>query len=259
MPDKNVSPAGSTPSNPVEPVETETPAESTPSEKEVTTPVESEKGSPLNTEKLEKMIADSQQMIGSQASEIGALREELKSKGEQQPEDSKGTDDLQAILTKMDDGDLSLADGFSQALELQGNKTTADVIAKITKMQEENAANDLQKQFHAANPDYQQLLDSGKLQPFIDNDPFGDPLLAYKEFKADEKINNLKLEYDEKIKTAKAEGAKLAQGAADAGTVIGDQGSAARTAAQTPKVFKTQQEAVDAMTTQLRTMRSAAR
>lgn len=176
--------------------------------------------------KFEKMIAASQSMIGKQSNEIGALRAKLEELT-RQPEGPSEDEQLGGILQKMDTGELDIAEGLRQALAINTNLTENRVMAKLSQQQKQSKIAEIQDNFLKENPDYNGVVASGVLQPYLDADPLSDDLMAYHKFKADEKIKALQSEFEQAKKAAKEEGAKLAKGAEAAGKVLGKQGSPA--------------------------------
>lgn len=209
---------------------------------------------------LEKQIADAQSEYGRQSNEIGELRQQLaEAKASEERDDSPNDQAvLDDILGKIDEGELSLQEGFGKALELTKNMTAANVISQMTKMQEERDMENLTNQWHKDNPDFNALINDGSLQPYLDADPMANEVTAYRQYQADQKMKALEEEAQAKVDAAKEEGAKLAQGATNAGKVLGKSGTSAQQAATVTKPFKNTQEATDAMMQTLQQIRSTA-
>jgi hypothetical protein len=261
---EDMSPAGSININPLEDV-VEKPAAVTPDPEKKTeeAPVKQDKpeaGEDRMT-KLEKMFEESQKMIGKQSNEIGKLRGELQTNAPKTEEKQKGPseqDQIKTILKAVDDGEMDMQEGMMKALELNTNLTTAQVMTKFGKMKEEEEVGKATQDFHTKNPDYKSLVESGALDQYLQDDPMADEYVAYKSYKADEKVRTLTEEYEAKIAAAKTEGARLADGSKGAADVLGKSGAAARDTATAPKQFQTKQEATDAMMATLAGMRSGA-
>jgi predicted RNA-binding protein YlqC (UPF0109 family) len=245
--------AGSEPINPLEtPIQQE--------EVEVKEPVkETPKEDPLQV--LESRLKEKESMIGKQGNAIGSLKKELealradiqvKSAVAQGPSDDE---QLQEIYRKMDTGEIEIAAGMSQALAINSNLTAQKVISQLSRQQQQGKIAEVQGRFLKDNPDYQEILDSGQLAPYMEADPLSDEYTAFHKFKADEKVAALQKEYEAKILAAKEEGARLAKGSDAAGKVLGKQGSTAM-APQVNRPFANRQEAVDAMTERLKQLRS---
>lgn len=264
MKNEDVSPAGSTNINPledvVEPVEEQKPVEK-PADAPVEKQDKQEAGEPDRMTKLEKMLEESQKMIGKQSTEIGKLRGDLQSKTAQKQESEvKGPSEqeqIKAILKAVDDGEMDMQEGMMKALELNTSLTTNQVMNKFGQMKQEEEVGKATQDFHAKNPDFKPLLESGALDPYLKDDPMADEYTAYKSFKADEKVAAITKEYEAKIAAAKEEGARLADGAKGTADVLGKSGAAARDAVVAPKEFKSKQEATDAMMATLGSMRSS--
>jgi hypothetical protein len=250
-------PVGSVPVNPMvadnteeAPVET-APVENKPEDK----PAESPDAAKIA--QLEKMLNDSKSMIGKQSSEVGSLRKQLEGLQQAQPKGPSIEDQIDEISDKMELGEIGLKDGNRQIAQLSAQMGERSAMNKFNQQKEQDRIGTIQQKFLKDNPDFEGLRANGALTPYMEADPLADEYVAFKQYKADEKIKALDAEYQGKIAAAKEEGAKLAQGAEAAGKVLGKSGSAARVAVTTPKPFKSSQEAQDAMLSTLRDMRSA--
>lgn len=205
--------------------------------------------------RIDEILKANQAMIGKQSQEIGALRAKLEDMTKPPPGPS---DDevLNNLYRKMDDGEIDIAEGMKQALAINSNLTAAKVMQDLQKQREQEEVSKLHGDFFSKNPDYEQVVQSGVLKPYLEADPMADAYTAYHQFKADERIKGIQADYEQKILAAKEEGAKLAKGSEAAGKVIGKQGSTSL-APQVNKPFKNTQEASAAMLETLRQMRSA--
>lgn len=207
--------------------------------------------------KLEKMLQDSQKMIGKQANEIGQLRSKLDEFGKPKEPQGPGVDEQVAqIMQQMDEGEIPIQEGMKQVLALNSQLTASQVMADLNKQRQEEKFTEFQSKFLKENPDYEQALESGELQPYMEADPLADEYVAYKQWKADQKIAALQAEYEAKVAAAKEEGAKLAKGSTAAGKVLGKQGVSPQ-AVRPNRPFKNTQEATDAMMAKLAEIRSA--
>ena len=217
-------------------------------------------GSDDQPNKIEEALKASQQMIGRQSQEIGALRAKLEeiaaAKTPQQPAGPTESEQLDELYRKMDIGEIDIAEGMRQALEINSKLTAAQVMSKLQEQRQQEEVTKIHKGFLEKNPDYEQVVQSGALQPYLDADPMADVYTAYQLFKADERVKQLEADYQQKILAAKEEGAKLAKGAEAAGKVIGKQGATALQP-QVNRPFKNTQEATAAMMETLQKMRQA--
>lgn len=267
MKDENHIPAGS---EPVNPMQTDNPDPAAAATAEPAAP-EGQQADPAQqpdnpqagqaddaTAKFEKMLEASQQMIGKQSSEIGELRAKLDEMNTpKEPEGPSEDQQLQDIYAKMDSGEIEIADGMRQAMQINSQLTTKQVMDQVAQQQEQNEISKVQTKFLEDNPDYNQVVQSGALEPYMKSDPMADEYVAFVRYKADQDKQALQQEYEEKIKAAKEEGAKMAKGAEGAGKVLGRQGGSAQ-APQAPKrPWNNNQEASAAMMETLKGMRSA--
>lgn len=158
-------------------------------------------------------------------------------------------------MKKVESGDMSMEEGMMQALSLNSEKTASQVLERVAQKNSQEKIASAQQNFLKQNPDYQQVLQSGALQPYLDADPLADEYVAYTKFKADDAMNKLKQEFEGKLSAAKEEGAKLAKGSEAAGKVIGKVGVSPSIQAP-PKPFKNSQEAANAMMETLKQFRA---
>lgn len=209
--------------------------------------------------KLEKMLNDSKSMIGKQSSEVGALRKQLQElqQAKAEPAGPSLEDQIDVISDQIENGDIGLKEGNRAIAKLSAQMAEQSAMAKFSQQKETERVSTMQQKFLQANPDFEELVNNGVLDSYLEADPMADEYVAYKQYKADERVKALEEEYAAKIAAAKEEGAKLAQGADAAGKVLGKTGSAARATSSAPKPFKNAQDAQNTMLAQLRAMRSA--
>ena len=205
--------------------------------------------------RIESMLKASQSMIGKQAGEIGALRAKLEEMTKPTPGPSED-EALASLYQKMDSGEIEIAEGMRQALAINSNQTAARVMSQLSQQQRQGEVAKIQEKFLQENPDYEALLRSGALKPYLDADPLADEYTAFHKYKADERIKTIQTENEAKVIAAKEEGARLAKGADAAGKVLGKQGSTTA-APQVTRPFKNNQEATGAMMATLQRIRSA--
>lgn len=200
--------------------------------------------------KLEKMI----QMLRTKLEEIG--KAPAAPAAAAQSQGPAPDEQIRAIMQRIDDGEMTLQQGMMEALSINSQLTASQVFSKLDQQRQQEKQSEVTSQFLTKNPDYQTVLESGALQPYLDEDPMADEYVAFHKFKADQKVNSLKEEYEAKIAAAKEEGAKLAKGAEAAGKVLGKQG-VSPAAPQVNRPFKSSQEAQQAMMAKLAQIRSA--
>jgi hypothetical protein len=250
--EENKTPAGSIPMNPI--VDNQEVPEEKVEVKAEAPKEDKQEAKPDTIAKLEKMLQASQSMIGKQSSEIGALRAKF-DEMTKAPAGPSEDQMLADIYAKMDSGDMDIHEGMRKALEINSNLTAAKVMSQMSKQQQQARVADVQGAFLKQNPDYEEVIQSGVLAPYLEADPLADEYTAFHKYKADQDKANLRKEYDAKIAAAKEEGAKLAKGAESAGKVLGKQGSSAATP-QVTRPFKNNQEATAAMMEKLKSMRA---
>jgi len=257
MKDEDVVPAGSEPINPL--MDNQAPEQPAEASTEAAAPAtDKPEASDDAMSRLEKMFKDSQSMIGKQSSEIGSLRAKL-DEMTRQPEAPAGPSDdetLNDLLAKMDNGEITIEQGMREALAINSKLIAVQVMNQLNQRDEQEKVAEVQGKFLKDNPDYEEVLQNGALQPYLDADPMADEYTAYHKYKGDERVNAIKAEYDAKVLAAKEEGAKLAKGAESAGKVLGKQGGSAQ-APQVNRPFKNNQEATAAMMSKLHAMRSS--
>ena len=131
-------------------------------------------------------------------------------KGRQIMEKENQQNELNEIYVKLEAGDLSVTDAIKQsnALTSEMIKTGAVNLAN-QQTREVLITRDIstaRNKFHETYPDYSEVVESGKLQPYIDKSPmFIDETVAYFQYKADQKFEEGKVET--KAETIKEPGA----------------------------------------------------
>jgi len=265
---ENEEPAGSAPVNPIQE------PDNTPSELEAKEEANAEGESKAadtpnphdaRIAALEKMLSDSQGMIGKQSTEVGSLRKELESlRKPAEPAGPTLEEQIDAISDQMENGDIGLKEGNRMIAKISAQMAEKSTVSKFQEQRKEEQLVSMQQKFLGDNPDFEEVRDNGTLDQIMAQDPMADVYTAYRIYKAGQEIESIKTGYEQKlsevaakIPQAKEEGAKLAQGAAEAGKVLGKNGTAARSAAETIKPFKSTQDAHDAMLATLQGMRGA--
>lgn len=218
-------------------------------------PVEPDKPKDDNIARLEKMLNDSKSMVGKQSNEIGELRKKLEELTAPKDTAPPIEDQITDIERQMDEGEIPIRDGMKKILALNSKITASQVMSELDKQRQEEKFSEWQNNFIKDNPQFEEVVSSGALQPYLDADPMADEYVAYKLYQADQQLAQIKADYEAKVQAAKEEGAKLAKGAQQAGKVLGKQGASPEVKKpQGP--WKSRQEAVDAMMAQLQSMRS---
>lgn len=212
--------------------------------------------------KLEARLKEKDAMIGRHGNAIGAFKKELESLRAQlnesrTPPGPSEESALADLYAKMDSGEIDIASGMQQALHLNSNLTAKQVMARLQEEQKRAKTQEVHQDFLKKNPDYEDVLNSGVLDKYLEEDPLADEYVAFKMYKADQLLAEKEKEAQAKIAAAKEEGAKLAKGAAAAGRVLGKQGATAAAPARPQGPWKNSQEAQDALMARLKSMRSA--
>jgi len=176
--------------------------------------------------KLEKMLKDSQSMIGKQGKLIGDLKSKLDALNapKEEPKGPPPDEMINGLLQQMENGEITLQEGLAKALKLNSQLTASQVMQQFQQQKAQEEETGKYSSFLKNNPNFEEIRDSGELTPYLESDPLADDYSAYKEWKKDQEKAALLTEYEAKIAAAKEEGAKLAQGADNAQKVIGKQG-----------------------------------
>jgi len=255
--------AGSEPINPMvadTPMEAKEEVKSDTPDPEQGTP---EEKAPDPVALLEARLKESQSMIGKQGNTMGALKSEIAAlraeiaEARKQPEGPGDEQVLADLYKKMDTGEIDIATGMQQALQINSKLTAAQVMRQFQADQQRNKTAEVQGNFLKENPDFHEVVNSGTLQSYLDADPLSDEYTAYKMYKADQKIAELEKATQAKIAAAKEEGAKLAKGAEAAGKVLGKQGATPTPQSRPQGPWKNSNDATEAMLAKLREIRSA--
>jgi len=184
-------------------------------------------------EELEKAYTDLENKLGTQGKELGNLRkshalitDELtrhksateKATAKKEPETDYEAQ-LNDIYTKLEGGDISVLEAIKLSNKLTAEMTMAQSMAMANKRTQEllsdKDAEAAEKQFLKDNPDYEELVASGRLQPFIDKNPLlVDETIAYFQYKA-----------EERFEAGKAEAERIAKGTENANKVLKTPGS----------------------------------
>ncbi|HUT43152.1 MAG TPA: hypothetical protein VMW95_02355, partial [Desulfobacterales bacterium] len=98
---------------------------------------------------------------------------------------------LDDIYSKMESGDLSVVDGLKQSNALTAEMTMGVAITAAGKRTEEllldKDVTTAEAQWHKDYPDYDEVVQSGALQPYIDKSPMIiDKTVAYFQWKGDQ-------------------------------------------------------------------------
>ena len=167
----------------------------------------------------EKGHKELESTLGKQGTELAALRQKVAASqqaaapagGEkpagQQAKDADYQTRLDDIYSKIESGDLSVSDGIRQSNALTAEMTMGVAINAAGKRTEEllldKDATAAESQWHKDYPDYDEVVRSGALQPYIDKSPMLiDETVAYFQFKGDQKFEEGRSKAEEMAKNA---------------------------------------------------------
>jgi len=185
-----------------------------------------------SAEEAEKGHSDLEKKLGSQGQELGALRNEVAQNRAAQAEKAKtdketpATDydaKLNEIYEKLEAGDISVTEAVKQSNSLTAEMTMAKAVAVSDKRTQDllldKDAEAAETDWHKTYSDYNEVVASGVLQPFMDKNPIlVDETVAYFQYKADQRFEE-----------GKAEAERIAKGADEADTVVKETGVANKT------------------------------
>lgn len=159
-------------------------------------------------EELEKAYTDLEKKFGEQGKELGGLRKnqalmtdeltkyrtsaEKKAGGGEKKEPKTDYEaNLNKIYQDLEAGDISVLEAIKQSNALTAEIATAQALNAASRRTQEllvdKDAETAEKQFLKDHPDYEELVQSGKLQPYIDKNPLlVDETIAYFQYKATE-------------------------------------------------------------------------
>jgi len=97
---------------------------------------------------------------------------------------------LSEVYEKLESGDISVLEGIKQANALTAEMTTSQAVDAAGKRTQEVFFNKdvqtAQGKFLRDHPDFNEVISSGVLQPYIDKNPIVDKTIAYFQWKADQ-------------------------------------------------------------------------
>ncbi|WP_289020399.1 hypothetical protein [Desulfobacter postgatei] len=198
-------------------------------------------------EDMEKSYAELEAKQGQIGNEVGTLRKEretllsLLEKQQQAPDATKEekqeaedlTAKLQEISQKVEDGDLTIAEGMLQTSQITQQIATKNTLASMESMQQQKALEGSRAKFAEDNPDFFEMLQSGALKEVKDQLPvFHDDISAFYAKKAFDAQSNLAAAVDaarkEGFEAGKAEMAKIADGDSNTRKVLQKPGETAK-------------------------------
>jgi len=164
----------------------------------------------------EKGFKELESTLGKQGQELRTLREKVASSQKAAPPEDKAaaktTDagyqaQLDDIYAKLESGDISVADAIKQSNALTAETTMAIATNAAGKRTEEllldKDADAAEKQWHNDYPDYDEVVKSGALQPYIQKSPMLiDETVAYFQYKSDQKYEEGRSKAEEEFKNS---------------------------------------------------------
>jgi len=207
-------------------------------------------------EDLEKAYTDLENKLGAQGKELGSLRkthalladEFSKNKSEAENAKAEPKTDYEAqlgeIYSQLEAGDISVTEAIKQSNALTAEMTMAQSMTMANKRTQELLADKdaeaAERKFLEDHEDYEELVASGQLQPFIDANPLlVDETIAYFQYKAKEAFEKGK-EESERIAKAGDDADKVLKPSAGTPT--------ARTPARQKPLSETELEAKQSAT-----------
>lgn len=193
-------------------------------------------------EALAESYQNLEKTLGSQKSELGALRNQvaqLSKPVEDKPVDTNFASARSVVEKQIEDGELSLSDGLSKLSTLTQQETEATMEQKFATYDENRSASDAQADFIAANPGFEGLRASGALEEEMRTNPMHDEVSAYYAVKG-------RADTEAAFEQGKDEALKLAKGADGTKTVLNGNGQAARDFVQ-PKKGMNHTQKIDGM------------
>ena len=155
--------------------------------------------------------------LGTQGHELRTLRDQVaasqkaakptEDKAAAKTADSDYQTQLDDIYAKLESGDISVADAIKQSNALTAETTMAIATNAAGKRTEEllldKDADAAEKQWHNDYPDYDEVVKSGALQPYIQKSPMLiDETVAYFQYKSDQKYEEGRSKAEEEFKNS---------------------------------------------------------
>jgi len=196
---------------------------------------------------LKEQLANAQKLIGKHSGEVASSRQKIAEyEGKIQELTPKGPsieDQIDAISDKMENGELSLREGNREIARLSADLGKQSALSEIETRGKQERVQSVQQKFLADNPDYHEIVASGALQPYLDEDPLADTYTAFKVYKKDQ-------QHQTELAAALEKRGKVVAGADNASKVLGKPGASPRPGGAQP--FQSSQQATDAMTNALK-------
>jgi len=197
---------------------------------------------------VDELISAHQELektLGKQGAELGDLRKQneiygkaLESVQKTTPQKTETTQtrdfnaELTAIEKKAEAGEISFGESIRLAAQITEEKTLARARDEYRQFDSERQTQTAEQQFLKQNPDFQDVLKSGVLDPILEANPLYNNLNAYQAYKAQQREAELTANMTQAEKAAyekgKAEIGSLAEGAKVADTVLSKPGTAMR-------------------------------
>jgi hypothetical protein len=199
-------------------------------------------------EELAKAYAELEKDHGRIGSELGNTRKQnellmnhlnaqLQNQGQAgnagaQPQLTDFDTEIANTTQMVEAGDLSVGEGMKKVAELTAAKVASMSQQQFAEYDKKRSAETVLQQFRRDNPEFDQVLASGALEPFKQANPMHDNLSAFYEWKGQQAITAAEQKVKEAYEKGKAETAALAAGADGTRKVLTKPGGEARTTNQ---------------------------
>lgn len=190
-------------------------------------------------EELASMVQQSQEFIGKQSTEIGALRKQLEEMQSmmqqgnpqgQPPAEPEPEEALRGVLGKFTSGEATIEDVVMQAFRAGAQQAERTVESKFSQRDQQAQTQALHKSYLEKNPDFAEKYQSGAIQQMLQENPLHNEVSAFESMKRGEAEAQM-AELQKQLDAMKAEReASISAGRKAPGKVINTPGSSARVA-----------------------------
>ena len=221
---------------------------------ETTAPVEKKDDGPIlgkfkTPEDLAAAYTELEQTLGRQRQEIGDLRQQTQVQvpDDAGPEPIDFGGERETIQNKIEDGDISLAEGLEQLSSLAQQETAAQMEQKFEEYDQKKTADNMYQEFVNSNPGFIEMDQNGMLAEEMKTNPMHDKFSAYFAVKG-------KQDAQAAYEKGQEEALKLAKGADGTRSVLAEPGNQPR-APIAPKKGMGEQDKVAGMIAALKSSR----
>jgi len=204
-------------------------------------------------EELETAYQNAEKALGERSTEIGETRKVISALARQneilaqtmasarttQAAPERTVDPQQAydaavdnIQKRLDAGEIDYGQAFKEATRLNAEQASRVAVTQaqgiVENMRREQNSASIYSKFVSENPDFEQLRDSGALQPIIQSNPMHDPVSAYYVYKSMETLSAKEAAAKEAYERGRAEAAAIAKGTEQTKAVLAQPGTTVR-------------------------------